>query len=115
MSTKPTRRPHNGAQWMIHTATFAGRLLAKAELWDKVRACARLGPDGKWVVNVDSPHRDDQLSERFDREVGAGASYEVATAIWPSASSCGVNDEFDPCTGRPGADSSSSDVTGGGR
>jgi len=45
--------------------------LAKAELWDKVRACARLRPDGRWEVNVESPHFDDQLSERFEREVGA--------------------------------------------
>lgn len=115
MSTKPTRRPHIGAQWMIHTATFAGRLLAKAELWDKVRACARLGPDGKWEVNVESPHCDHQLSERFDREVRAGASYEAATAIRPSTSSCSVKDEFDPCTGRPVTDLNSSGEPGGGR
>jgi hypothetical protein len=73
MSTKRNRRSPTGAQLMIQTAAFAGRLLAKAELWDKVRACARLSPDGRWEVNVESPHCDDELSEKFEREVGAGA------------------------------------------
>ena len=114
MSTKPTGRPHNGAQWMIHTATFAGRLLAKAELWDKVRACARLSPDGKWEVNPGSPHCDDQLSERFDREVGAGASFEGLASRSP-ASSCSFKDELDPSTDRSVADLSSSDESGDGR
>jgi hypothetical protein len=57
---------------MIETAVFARQLLAKAQLWDKVRACARLSPDGRWEVNVESPHCDAQVSEKFEREVGAG-------------------------------------------
>jgi hypothetical protein len=73
MSTKRNRRSPTGAQLMIQTAAFAQLLLVKAELWDKVRACARLGPDGRWEVHVESPHCDHQLSERFEREVGAGA------------------------------------------
>lgn len=73
MSTKRKRRSPSGAQLMIQTAGFAGRLLAKAELWDKVRACARLRSDGRWEVNIESPHCDDQLSEQFERVVGAGA------------------------------------------
>lgn len=72
MSTNSNRRSLTGARLMIQTAAFAGQLLVKAELWDKVRACARLGADGRWEVNVASPHCDDQLSERFEREVGTG-------------------------------------------
>lgn len=69
MTSKRIRRSPTGARLMVQTATFAGRLLAKAELWDKVRACARLSPDGRWEVNVGSPHSDEQLSERFEHEV----------------------------------------------
>jgi hypothetical protein len=72
MSIKRNRRSPTGAQLMIQTASYAGLLFLKAELWDKVRACARLSPDGRWEVNVASPHCDDQLSERFEREVDAG-------------------------------------------
>lgn len=73
MSAKRDRRSPTGAEFMIRTADFAGQLMAKAELWDRVRACARLRPDGRWEVDVESPHCDDQLSAKFDREVGAGA------------------------------------------
>lgn len=73
MSTKRNRRSQTAAEFMIQTANFAGQLMAKAELWDRVRACARLRPDGRWEVDVESPHCDDQISEKFDREVGAGA------------------------------------------
>jgi len=68
---------------MIQTATFAGQLLVKTELWDKVRACARLSPDGRWEVNVESSHCDDQLSNNLNAKLAPAYAHDVADA--PSA------------------------------